>query len=73
MIMVFSGSGLCPILLPQQSVIANRIIEWCYRSDRSERNMTLSEYKCNGFWVINRNAAVRSRIYHCVTCRSMGG
>ena len=35
--------------------------------------MTLNEIRCNGFWVINGNAAVRSRIYHCVTCKKLRG
>ena len=59
-----------PILLPQRSVITSRIIEWCHnRSVHSGRN----EIKCNGFWIINGNAAVRSHIYHCVTCRKLRG
>ena len=59
-----------PILLPRRSVITSRIIDWCHnRSGRSGRNMTLNEIRCNGFWIINGNSAVRSHIYHCVTCR----
>ena len=60
-----------PILLPR-SVITNRIIDWCHnRSGHSGRNMTLNEIRCNGFWVINGNAAVRSHIYHCKICRKL--
>ena len=33
--------------------------------------MTLNEIRCNGFWIINENAVVRSHIYHCVTCRKL--
>ena len=63
-----------PILLPRRSVITNRVIEWCHnRSGHSGRNMTLNEIRCNGFWVINGNAAVRSHIYHCATCRKLRG
>ena len=59
------------ILLPQRSVITSRIIEWCHnRSGHSGRNMALNEIRCSGFWIINENAAVRSHIYHCETCRS---
>ena len=35
--------------------------------------MTLNEIRCNGFWIINGNAAVRSHIYHCVTSRKFRG
>ena len=35
--------------------------------------MTLNEIRCNGFWILNGNAAVRSHIYHCVTCRKFRG
>ena len=63
-----------PILLPQRSVITNRIIEWCHNiSGHSGRNMTLNEIWCNGFWIINGNVAVRSHIYHCVTSRKLRG
>ena len=61
-----------PILLPVGSVIKSRIIEWCHnRSGHSGRNMTLNEIGCNVFWIINGNTAVRSHIYHCVTCRKL--
>ena len=33
--------------------------------------MTLNEIRCNGFWIINENAVVRSHIYHCVSCRKL--
>ena len=57
------------ILLPQTSVITSRIIEWCHdRSGLSGRNMAIMEIRCNGFWIINGNTAMRSHIYHCVTC-----
>ena len=63
-----------PILLPRSSVITNRIIEWCHnRSSHSGRNMTLNEIRRNGFWIISENAAVRSNIYHSVTCRKLSG
>ena len=35
--------------------------------------MTLNEIRYNGFWIINGNAAVRSHIYHCGTCRKLRG
>ena len=61
-----------PILLPWRSVITSRIIEWCHnKSDHSGRNITLNEIRCHGFWMINGNAAVRSHIYHFVTCRKL--
>ena len=61
------------ILLPQRSMI-RRIIEFYHnRSGDSGRNMTLNEIRCNGFWIINGNATVRSHIYHCVACRKFRG
>ena len=35
--------------------------------------MTLNEIRCNGFWIINGNAAVMSHIHHCVTCSKLRG
>ena len=59
------------VLLPQRSMI-RRIIEFYHnRSGDSGRNMTLNEIRCNGFWIINGDAAVRSHIYHCVTYRRL--
>ena len=52
-----------PILLPRTSAIKNWIIEWCHNtSGQSGRNMTLNEIRCNGFQIINGNAAVRRHI-----------
>ena len=68
----FNRNLMLPILLSVESVITSRIIEWCHnRSGHSGRNMTLNEIGCNGFWIINGNTAVRSHIYHCVTCRKL--
>ena len=55
-----------PILLPQRSVITSRIIEWCHnRSGHTGRDLILNEIRCNDFWIIHENAAVRSHIYQC--------
>ena len=63
-----------PILLPRRSLITNRMIEWCHnRSGQSGRNITLNEIRCNGFWIINGSSAVRSHIFHCLTCRKLRG
>ena len=35
--------------------------------------MTVNEIRCNGFWIIDGNAAVRNHVYHCVTCRKLRG
>ena len=61
-----------PTLLPRRSVITSRIIECCHnKSGHSGRSMTLNEIRCNGFCIINGNAAMRSYFYHCVTCRKL--
>lgn len=61
-----------PILLSQRNLIATRIIAWYHiNSGHSGRNMSLNEIRCNDFWVINGNVAVRSHIFHCVTFRKL--
>ena len=35
--------------------------------------MTFNEIRCDAFWIINGNAAMKSHIYHCVTCRKLRG
>ena len=47
---------MLPILMPRNSVMTNKIIEWCHnRSSHSGRNMTLNKIRCNSFWIISGN------------------
>ena len=63
-----------PVLLARKSEIAVMIIRWCHEKvAHSGRGITMNYIRSSGFWIINRNAAVRSYITKCVTCRHLRG
>ena len=62
------------MLLARNSEIAVIIIRWCHEKvARSGRGITMNYIRSSGFWIINCNAAVRSHILKCVTCRHLRG
>ena len=62
-----------PVLLARKSEIAV-IIRWCHEKvAHSGRGITMNYIRSSGFWIINCNAAVRSYISKCVTCRHLRG
>ena len=61
-------------LLARKSEIAVMIIRWCHEKvAHSGRGITMNYIRSSGFWIINCNAAVRSYISKCVTCRHIRG
>ena len=63
-----------PILTPKGCHISKLIILWCHqKTGHPGTGMTLNEVRNYGFWIFNANSAIRSLIYHCVTCRSLRG
>ena len=63
-----------PVLLARNSEIAVMIIRWCHEKvAHSGRDITMNYIRSSGFWNINCNAAVRSYISKCVTCRNLRG
>ena len=61
-------------LLARKSEIAVMIIRWCHEKvAHSVRGITMNYIRSSGFWIINCNAAVRSYISKCVTCRHLRG
>ena len=61
-----------PVLLARKSEIAVMIIRWCHEKvAHSGRGITMNYIRSSGFWIINCNAAVRSYISKCVTCRHL--
>ena len=61
-----------PVLLARNSETAVMIIRWCHEKvAHSGRDITMNYIRSSGFWIINCNAAVRSYISKCVTCRHL--
>ena len=63
-----------PQLLARKSDIAVMIIRWYHEKvAHSGTGITMNNIRSSGFWIINCNAAVRSHISKCVTCRHLRG
>ena len=63
-----------PIIVPKESIIARRIVEWCHMMvQHSGRTMSINELRSRGYWVISASAIVRSVVFKCVLCRGFRG
>ena len=63
-----------PVIIPKESVIARRIVEWCHRMvEHAGRTTSLNEVRSRGYWVISGSSIVRSVVYKCVLCRAFRG
>ena len=61
-----------PVILPRKSPVSDVIIQWSHYSiAHGARGLTLIYLRNNGIWIISANAAVRSIIHRCVTCRKL--
>ena len=65
-------SCTCPILLPKNGIVTEPLIRWCHeKTARGGRDITLSEIRSNGYWIIDANSKTRQIIYKCVPGRSL--
>ena len=63
-----------PVLLARNSEIAVMVIRWCHEKvAHSGRSIAMNYIRSSSFWMINCNAAVRSYISKCATCRHIRG
>ena len=63
-----------PILLPKKGHLTELIVRWCHeKTAHSGRNMTLTEIRSSGYWVMQGNSVVKWLISKCVTCRRLRG
>ena len=63
-----------PVMLSKKGKLTEMIIRWCHqKAAHSGRNVTLSEIRTSGYWVIQGNSAVKEVISRCVTCRRLRG
>ena len=67
-------SVMHPIILPRESQITTRVVEWCHANVvHGGRGQTLNEVRSSGFWIPSANKFVRSVIFKCVKCRFLRG
>ena len=63
-----------PVILPKAGHITELVLRHAHeKTHHSGRGLTLNELRSSGYWIINRNAAVRHFISKCVTCRHLRG
>ena len=61
-----------PVLLPKEAKVTDLVREWCHtRCAHGRRGATLNELRRSGYWVVNGNSAVRSKLFKCVQCRRL--
>ena len=47
---------------------------WCHgKCAHGGRDATLNELRRSGYWVVNGNSAVRSKLFKCIQCRRLRG
>ena len=50
------------------------ILKWCHaKCAHGGRDATLNELRRSGYWVVNGNSAVRSKLFKCIQCRRLRG
>ena len=63
-----------PFVLPKTSKITEAVVIWSLEIiGHGGRDLTLTNLRKNGIWVLGANAVVRRIIHKCVTCRILHG
>ena len=63
-----------PILIPRYCRITQLMIEYCHNQiSHAGSGMTVNAARISRYWVINCNAAIRSTISKCVSCKILRG
>lgn len=63
-----------PIILPKQSVVSQRIVEYHHAVvAHSGRTTTISEIRSSGYWIVGVNVLARKVIFYCIKCRKLRG
>ena len=62
------------VLLPKQEKVTDLVLKWCHaKCAHGGRGATLNELRRSGYWVINGNSAVQSKLFKCIQCRRLRG
>ena len=70
----FHFSDIHHLLIGNKSKGTALIVEWCHqRIAHGGRQLTISEVRSNGFWVVKWNIVVRSLVGKCVKCCLLRG
>ena len=63
-----------PVLLPKQEKVTDLVLKWYHaKCAHGGRGATLNELRRSGYWLVNGNSAVRSKLFKCIQCRRLKG
>ena len=63
-----------PVLFPKQEKVTDLVIKWCHaKCTHGGRGATLNELRRSGYWVVNGNYAVRSKLFKSIQCKRLRG
>ena len=63
-----------PVLLPKQEKVTDLALKWYHaKYAHGGRGATLNELRRSGYWLVNGNSAVQSKLFKCIQCRRLKG
>ena len=63
-----------PVLVLKQEKVTDLVLKWCHaKCAHGGRGARLNELGRSGYWVVNDNSAVRSKLFKCMQCRRLRG
>ena len=63
-----------PILLLKQEKVTDLGLKWCHvKCAHGGRGATLNELRRSGYWVVNGNSTVWSKLFKCIQCMRLRG
>ena len=61
-----------PVLLAKQEKVTDLVLKWCHaKCAHGARSATSNELRRSGYWVVNGNSAVRSKLFKYIQCRRL--
>ena len=62
------------VLLPKQEKVSDLVLKWCHaKCAHGGRGATLDELRRSGYWVVNGNSSVWSKLFKCIQCKRLRG
>ena len=59
-------------MLPKQEKVTDLVLKWCHaKCAHGGRGATLNELRRSGYWMVNGNSAVGSKMFKCIQCRRL--
>ena len=60
-----------PVIVPRKSHLATLVIRANHDSHHQGRGITIANIRDRGYWIVGCTSAVKSYLYHCITCRKL--